>query len=305
MNTSFDILLYHGVHEDALALEGRNSSGKHIGASQFADQMKHLSATRNLVSVPQIAAAYQGRYTLPENAVAVTFDDGYLNNYLVAWPILEKYGVPATFYLATGFIGTDRMIWTDRLEHAILNTQTHSIKLLENGVEATYKTHTEEDRIKAFTTIKTLCKTLPDGERLRVLASVFRECNSDAEDTEHPLYAFMNWDQVRKMFSSPLIDFGGHTIDHVSLTKVPKNEMQRQIKSSIETVSQELDEKIDLFSYPEGQEKDYDDTVIDTLKSLGIDHCPTAIAGGNDLKTTSPYELKRVMVGFENRPYPF
>ena len=52
---------------------------------------------------------------LPENAIAVTFDDGYRDNYLNAFPILKRYSVPATIFLATGVIGSERSLWHDEI----------------------------------------------------------------------------------------------------------------------------------------------------------------------------------------------
>jgi peptidoglycan/xylan/chitin deacetylase (PgdA/CDA1 family) len=115
----------------------------------------------------------------------------------------------------------------------------------------------------------------------------------------------MTWDHVREMAASPLISFGAHTIDHVSLTKVNEDEMRRQIDESVATLVRELGHPCRLFSYPEGQERDFDKRVIDWLKWRGFDHAPTAIDGTNTLARTDPFRIRRTMVGFEGRPYPF
>ena len=74
-------------------------------------------------------------------------------------------------------------------------------------------------------------------------------------------------------------------------------------KKDGEKVSDELDSEIRVFSYPEGQSDDYDQTSIDYLKSIGVDMCPTAIEGVNNYKKTDPFHISRCMIGFEGRSF--
>ena len=99
---------------------------------------------------PRIA----GEGTLPNRAVAVTFDDGFLNNYTHAWPVLEQYGIPATIYLATGYIGSGRLIWTDLLETTILEAKKQRLHIDVEGVERVYTLRSEEGP----------CPHLPGGQ---------------------------------------------------------------------------------------------------------------------------------------------
>ncbi len=108
--SDYTVLLYHGVHRDDLELGLCNSSGKHIAQERFTEQMQWISRNRALISMSDIDRAHRGEGSIPNGAVAVNFDDGFLNNYTDAWPVLEEFGVPATIYLATGFIGTARLI---------------------------------------------------------------------------------------------------------------------------------------------------------------------------------------------------
>ncbi len=300
----YTVLLYHGVYADDLKLGMSNSSGKHISRHRFAEQMQWLSENRTLVSMRDIDRAHQGEGTIPDGAVAVNFDDGFLNNYTDAWPVLEEFVIPATIYLATGYIGTGRMIWSDRLEAAILNTTRDDINIHIEGQSRRWVLSSNRERIIAFGEIKTLCKVKADDIKEKIVADVEMESRS-VPDPEHPLYAFMNWCQVREMNASPLIDFGGHTIDHVSLARISKDEMCRQIDVSLDTISNELAEECRHFSYPEGQPGDYDENVIEHLRSRNITLSPSAIDGQNSFPETNPFHIRRIMVGFENRPFPF
>lgn len=300
----YHVLLYHGVHGDDVRLGWRNTSGKHVSRARFESHMRHLSAEHTVVRMADIAAAYRGEYDLPDGAVAVTFDDGFLNNYTDAWPVLEQHRVPATFYLATGYIGTGRMIWTDKLETAILGTKLERMAFVLKDREHAYPLTNDDERIAAFQEVKNLCKLLPSGRKDAIVEEVCGELGAETAP-DHPLYAFMGWDEVREMDASPLVEFGAHTVDHIALAKVPLKTMKDQVDRSVATLSLELGHPCRFFSYPEGQADDYDGDSIAHLKFRGFDHAPSAIDGINELRNTDPYHIRRIMVGFEGRPYPF
>ena len=115
----------------------------------------------------------------------------------------------------------------------------------------------------------------------------------------------MNWDDARTMAKSALIEFGAHTVDHVALSRVPNEVMRSQIDLWVEAVNNKLGIATPFFSYPEGQESDYNDDVIGYLREKRFDHAPSAIDGVNDAATTDPFHIRRTMVGFEGRPFPF
>jgi len=301
--SSYQVLLYHGVYDDATGLGGRNSSGKHIPASRFETEMRVLHEMRPVVSMAEIQAAHWGETTLPDGAVAVTFDDGYLNNYETAWPILERHRIPATIYLSTGYIGTGAMMWTDRLEAAILAADRAEVNVETRDRTRDYKLDGMTARLEALKAIKALCKRLPNHVKDRVVDSVCEQLGV-GEFLDHPLYRFMDWNQAREMNASALIEFGAHTENHVSLVKVPEDVMRTEISRSIETVGEELGGTCRYFAYPEGQAGDFDENVISFLKSLDLDHAPTAIEGINWTGETDPFYIHRDMVGFEDRPFP-
>jgi peptidoglycan/xylan/chitin deacetylase (PgdA/CDA1 family) len=300
----YTVLLYHGVHADDVDLGRRNSSGKHVPASRFDDEMARLAASNPVVTMRDIAAAHRGDITLPPGAVAVTFDDGFANNHRVAWPILERHGVAATFYLATGYIGTGRMMWSDRLEATFLGTAADGVTADIRGERLSWPTTTEDERIAGFTAMKARCKELPYDELQAVVeATVDHAAVAAVED--HPLYAFMSWDDAREMAASPLVDLGAHTVDHVSLARATDASIAEQIDRSLAEVTDRIGGgPCELFAYPEGQEGDVDERVIAHLVDIGIDHAPMAVPGDNHIETTSPYRIRRTMVGFEGRPYP-
>lgn len=296
------VLLYHGVHADGLELAGRNSSGKHISASRFRRQMEVIARDWNLVTMSDIREALSGEHRLPPRAVAVTFDDGFADVYHHARPVLSELGMRATFYLTTGFIGTGRMSWTDQLEDTILRARPGMLLIKAEGRELACHLSDVDSRVEALTRIKAACKKMS----FRQVAVVLEQIGSQSgitPDPSHPLYEMLDWDRVREMGRDGTFEFGAHTVDHIPLSRVPYEEMARQVSESLATVSEEIGTPTRLFSYPEGQADDYDETSVNYLKSIGLDLCPTAIDGVNKAGVTDPFHIYRCMIGFEGRPF--
>lgn len=298
----YEILLYHGVHADDLDAGARNRSGKHISRARFATEMEYLKRSRPIVSMRQIAAAHRGEIEIPEGAVAVTFDDGFLNNYTEAFPVLKEHGVPATIYVATGYIGTGRRMWSDRLEDAFLRTVERRMSIAVRGERFDAGLATTDDRVAAFLAVKQRCKMVADELKNEIVDAVCETLAVEPEPCE--LYDFCDWDDVRDMAFSGLVDIGAHTVDHVSLAKCTSANAAAQIRWSLAAVSDALADECDLFAYPEGQAHDFNELTIACLMAHGIDHTPSAMAGTNQVGVTDPFALYRTMVGFENAPFP-
>ncbi|MCH8968278.1 MAG: polysaccharide deacetylase family protein [Planctomycetes bacterium] len=296
------ILLYHGV-TDALSRGIENFSGKHITAEAFDRQMAYLHANASVFSLRDLATLVEAGAEIPPNAVAVTFDDGYRNNYDFALSILKSHGIPATFFLSTGLIGTDRQFWTDKVEHWINLTCRVSLDLVLDGEPFQCDLRETDQRIEAVIRIKSKLKSISPSERDDALSELNRYCEVDDDGKDVSNYQSMSWDQVRDLDSSPDYEVGGHTVNHEIMAYLDDAALEREIYDCIATVETELGHECDLFSYPEGQAEHYDGRTIAHLREAGVSICPSAIDGTNG-PGTDPFQLRRVMVGFMGEPFP-
>ena len=189
------------------------------------------------------------------------------------------------------------------MEAAILSTTESCLTLEQMKAPLTFGLGSGAERVNCLKILKSTCKQISSRERDLIVSEVLTKLGDG--DVPDPLLSdFMDWDQVRKMNESHLIDFGAHTVDHESLTKISWSEMHHQIKRSLDDVATEIGHAVRLFSYPEGQETDFDENVIGVLKDLNLKHAPSAIAGTNRLLETDPFTLRRRMVGFEGAAFP-
>jgi peptidoglycan/xylan/chitin deacetylase (PgdA/CDA1 family) len=183
---------------------------------------------------------------------AITFDDGWRDNYTDAFPVLEKYRVPATIFLATGFVGTDRMFWPEEIGYYLDRNNVKSPEfddappslvrlLVEISKHHRCKRETFLDR-----SIEILKEYSPN-EREEILG-YFRSMLM----IEPLPRQMLSWDEAREMFASGLVRFGAHTVNHEILDKVPEQEARDEVSKCREEIDHRLGGQVRAFAYPNG-----------------------------------------------------
>ena len=154
-NSTLTILLYHGVtRSQAIGLE--NISGKHIQAEEYFNQMQWLKNNAYVISMEEVYEIITKK-KFPKKAVAVTFDDGFENNFTEAFPVIADLEIPTTFYISSAMIGTQNMFWVDQLEDCINNSKLDAIKIYLDD-KRQFNIKLIEDKVKALSVIKSFCK---------------------------------------------------------------------------------------------------------------------------------------------------
>lgn len=304
-NTAEDavvILLYHGV--TAAESQGiENFSGKHIAAEEFDRQMRFLAENAVPLPLRYLSDLVAAGETPPPGSVAVTFDDSFRNIHESALPILSLHGIPATFFVSTGFVGTNRRFWVDVVEHAINRAEARTLRIRLEDVEREFDVCTHGGRIEAVTEIKAVTKRMNPAQRAEILAALIEETGVDDSGDEVPNYANLNWDDIRALDEGVGYDVGGHTVNHEILAHLDDKQLEFEISGCLRDLEVQLGHSVDLFSYPEGQADHFDERVISRLKAHGVRICPTAIGGINP-PGTDPFHLRRIMVGFMGESFP-
>lgn len=297
------ILLYHGVTKsENIGIQNYNK--KHILEHEFRLQMQYLKVNCTVLSMDEVLEIHKNGLDYPNNAVVVTFDDGFENNFSIAAPILIDCSIPATFYLSSGMINTDLMFWVDELECCFNETDNTHISI-EWGSEAfQFSLENSDMKIRALEYVKSLCKNVPVIDKNNLLDMVKEATNIVPKNKNSANYKILSWNQVREMNNSPLFIFGGHTLYHDILSKQTNDSMELDIVTSIKLLEYNLGSTIRHYSYPEGQENHYGADTVASLKANGIYCSPSAICGTNN-KTVDMFNLKRIMVGFYGLEFPY
>jgi peptidoglycan/xylan/chitin deacetylase (PgdA/CDA1 family) len=220
--------------------------------------------------------------TLPANAVCVTFDDGYANNLTVAQPILEKYGIPATVYVATAFSHGENM-WNDRIIHLFSDPRRQTLQLGDHTVELG---DWEQRRLIAERCLVEL-KYLPVKDRLERVAALYQAANAEEQA---PL--MMTPDQLRAL-SNTGVEIGAHTVNHPILRLLPESEQRHEIQQSKTDLESWTGKQVHHFAYPNGViDRDLDAATVRCVQEAGFS---TAVVTnkGTSSKRTSPLLLRR------------
>jgi len=260
-----------------------------VTPENFRAQMRHLKENVTLVRFEDDWA--KG----PRPAVAVTFDDGYADNALEALPILEEVGVPATFFVSTGTIGTSRKFWWDELEGIIMEGRQlpSRFTLNDGGFGKSWPTGTERERQQFYRDIVPFMKSIDPERREGWLAQLRRWAESGDEGDQ--THRAMTVEELRLLAGSDLVTVGAHTVTHSRLSALTVAAQQEEIEVSKRQLEAWLGREITVISYPYGKRSDYTDETVALCRKAGFSKA-AANFPGQAHRWTDPYRIPRLLV---------
>ncbi len=229
------------------------------------------------------AAAHLNTGTLPARSACITFDDGYADNHDVAMPILQRHGLPATFFIATGFLDGGRM-WNDTVIESVRLTKSSTLDLGELGC---FAVSTPAEKAAAIGAIIGKIKYLPVAERLAAAQGI-----ANAAQVDPPNNLMMTSAQVKAMRHAGM-QIGAHTLSHPILARLSDEQALAEIKGSKDFLEQLLGKRVGLFAYPNGKPgEDYLPASVEVVQSLGFD-AAVSTQWGASRTGDDPFQIKR------------
>ena len=287
------VFLFHGVvRQSRYAV--RNYTGKHMERDRFYRIVEGLKNAGSALSMDDVVDHCRSGRPFPPGAFAVTFDDGFENNFSIAAPILKEFSVPAMFYITSSFVEHNAMSWIDRIEHCL---EEVSSGVLQFGWdERTHSFATVEDKIGVLKLIRNRVKTDPKIDSDAVVEMVCAKCGvAEVRHSAEPIDQKMSWEQVARLGDDELFTIGGHSHGHKILSFLSAEELEAEIATSIDLIQEKIGLRVRHYSYPEGLEHCYSNEVIEVLRGKGVACCPTAVDGINDPQTDL-FRLRRIMI---------
>lgn len=255
-----------------------------VDAKQFEAQMSVLVEQFNVLPLTE-AIDRLGNGTLPARAACLTFDDGYADNVDVALPILQHYGLPATFFISSGFLNGDNM-WNDTIKEALRNASVEKLDMTSRELGA-YALTDMDARLNAAKQIIGKLKYLPYEERHERVNEVV-----EAASGARPGPLMMSADGVKTLHAAGM-EIGGHTVTHPILNSLDATSARDEMADGRSQLEDIIGEKVTLFAYPNGKpEQDYRAEHVDILKQLGF-RAALSTAWGTSARGTDPYQLPR------------
>ena len=237
------VLMYHSIVEEPRLTE--NSIGISQSQACFEAHVRAIAQRFKPVSIEEIAEFARKNRRLPANSVAVTFDDGFADNYEVALPILNRYGVPATFYIMVNAVETGNLPWYCRLRFAIRTTRKAEWR--DPELPRSFKTNVGHDREAALNNAIEIGARKTGRDQEEFVQRV--EKALDVESPGPPQGLMMTWDQVRTLRKSGHT-IGAHTLSHPNLAHINREEARAEILGCKKRIEEVLGEPVDHFSYP-------------------------------------------------------
>ena len=249
--------------------------------------------------------------------IVITFDDGYRDNLLTAKPLLERYQVPATVFITTGYVGAHREFWWDELERLVLQPGTlpEELSLVVEGRTmrwqlgrcAEYSQDAYElarrwsvldasnshARHRVYRELALMLRPLDERRRdvvlsqLRTIAGVA----SEPRGTHRPLVA----EEVRELARGPWIDVGAHSRTHPVLAALPEETQREEIACSKASLEEMTQRPVPAFSYPYGSIGDVSAGTVAEVRKAGYS-CACLTAAGRVSRVTDALRLPRLMV---------
>ncbi len=241
----------------------------------FKQQMEYFLNTYEIISLDQLAQYIREKKSLPPKAVAITFDDGYLDNYLYAYPFLKAHHIPATIFLATGYIEANKLFWWDKIGYLLKHSNQRQFHLDELG-EFSLVSDIDVPRIQSK--IATPMKALSEDRRSFLINKLSEISGADIPP-DLTKGIILSWDRIKEM-SNDGISFGAHSVNHPVLTNIPLSHARWEIKQSKTDIETVLNKNVSAFAYPNG---DYNTDLISVVKESGYD-CAVSFTPGKFLR---------------------
>jgi peptidoglycan/xylan/chitin deacetylase (PgdA/CDA1 family) len=301
------VLMYHRIAD--LTTDPWSLS---VSPDHFNEHLQVVKRIGRAVKTPELVTHRRASGDVP--LLALTFDDGYGDNFLCAKPLLERWDVPATFYLATGVLGADREFWWDDLDRLFLQPGVLPARLdleIEGaawtwtlGAGAAYDTAAFDrhrswkaddqpptSRQEIYRSVWQLMQPLPATSQKAILESLLSWASASREG--RPANRPMTPDAAAEIAASALFELGAHTVTHPLLSSLTAGVQRREIECSKQHVEAIAGRPVSTFTYPYG---DCDAAIVAVVAQAGFTSActtaPNAVHADGDL-----LRLPRIHVG--------
>ena len=265
------------------------------GQTEVTTFERHAAALARYFRVLKLsdAARRLAEGTLPARSVAITFDDGYRDNFELALPILKRNELTATFFIATGFLDGGRM-WNDTLIESIRHCKADSLDLssLELG---TWPLETVQQCRAALASLIPELKYLSQDERGRLVKEIAAIAGNELPDN-----LMMRAHHVRALHDEGM-EIGAHTVSHPILTRLSEDSAKEEICRSQQYLQELINAPVLTFAYPNGRPGlDYDCSHVEMVRNAGFQFA-VSTAWGSVRRSSDLLQLGRIGSWDHNR----
>ncbi len=266
-----------------------------VSATQdaFERQVRWLKRHCEIIGPGDLEAALaqkNGRFAL------LTFDDGYRDNYQLAYPVLRQLSAGATFFVATGYVDNPRLSWWDQIAWLVREATAKRLQACEfwaGGIALR-----GGNVPKTTQHLLQLYKALPGEKTEAFINELSNQCRAAVVPPSMARDLWMTWPMLREMKAGGMW-IGGHTDTHPVMARLNEQEQRVQIQRCATRLREELDQPMEWFSYPCGLRNTFDQHTRQCLSDAGVRWAFSYYGGYCRNGSVDPLDVPRVSVEME------
>lgn len=260
-------------------------------AERFEEVVGYLKRRFEMIGLEALECLADHPHPPRQPMALITFDDGYVDNYEIAYPILRRLGVPAVFFLPTAFIGSSQLPWWEEIPWLLRRSAGRSIRLI--GADEPFLLRADDGE-KSIRGVMTFVKSraLPVNEQVEEIRSACGNLRPPADDSRR---LFLTWDEVRQLRDAGH-GIGSHTHSHRLLGHLSLREQADELRTSKEILEAELGRSVTSIAYPIGSASAYTPDTCELAAKLGYRFGFNFRRRGNALPLKNPLDIGRMAV---------
>ncbi len=285
VSTRFHVLTYHRVDEVAAHPE-RSPALLSATPDEFEQQMRYLSACCQVISIADLIQILEVGRPMPPRTVLITFDDAYTCFDEHAFPILQRYGLPATLFVPTAFPDQpERTFWWDQLYYALSTTHRQRVQMPVGEFEL----GTPTQRRQSFKALRAYVKSLPHESAMEWIDDLV----TALDVTPLNQATVLGWTRLRALAADG-VTLCPHTRTHPLLNRISADAACAEAVGSLRDLEMQIGPTLPVIAYPSGG---ISETVTRALQQEGFVLGFTTQRGSNDLQTLDRLQLRRINIG--------
>ena len=291
------VLNYHRIgnrDQDLFDPEVFSATGEEL-SNQIAYLKRHVS----VVTLEEALAFVDGKINEKSARcrVLITFDDGYLDNYEVAFPVLRSHGVQGVFFLTTSLVGSCYVPWWDLIAYLLKSSRRCRFSL---GYPAELTVDLDKNGMdESLRNVLNLYKRPENTDAARFISELRDELNGN--DVPGTTRRFLDWNEAREMVTGGMA-IGSHTMSHDVLSQLSKDQQREELSQSRALLTTQLGVDVDTLAYPVGAATSFSEQTQQIAEEVGYRAAFSFYGGTNRPKMTRRFDVRRIGIGGQSWP---
>jgi peptidoglycan/xylan/chitin deacetylase (PgdA/CDA1 family) len=284
------ILTYHRLRQDGPRLANSEIFDQEVfGPSQheFERQIKWLRGDFDVLSEGELLGVLKEQRSYKNRFAAITFDDGYADNYELAYPVLRALSVPAIFFVCPGLLNSRRVGWWDAIAYLIKKSHRSFITIRGTNFPM------GSEKSLAIRELTTWMKLRSARETTDLVPELAQACDVELPDPSLQDRQFMTWEQLREV-SQNGIAIGSHTYSHPVLATLDESLQEWELKESKRALEAQLRRPVRTLAYPVGGYEHFTPQTMRIAKDAGYE-CAFSAQTGYNQPGAYPYNIRRIV----------